>query len=65
MSGSCEPNADGGSSAEADPVPDRGRLLGLDFGTRRIGIAVSDEEQRIASPLENYTRSRPKSTRSA
>jgi len=45
--------------AAAEPMPERGRLLGLDFGTRRIGIAVSDDEQRIASPLENYSRSRP------
>src|SRR5262249_22590677 len=30
-----------------------------DFGTKRVGIAVSDDEQRIASPLEIYTRSRP------
>ena len=43
----------------AEDLPRRGRLLGLDFGTRRIGIALCDEEQRIASPLENYTRSRP------
>lgn len=40
-------------------IPDRGRLLGLDFGTRRIGIAVSDVEQGFASPLDNYSRSRP------
>src|SRR5580700_10299657 len=52
MSGSSKPAA-----ANAD-LPQRGRLLGLDFGTRRIGISVSDDEQRIASPLENYTRSR-------
>src|SRR5580698_8455733 len=53
MSGSSEPAA-----ANAD-LPRRGRLLGLDYGTRRIGIAVSDDEQSIASPLENYTRTRP------
>jgi putative Holliday junction resolvase len=45
--------------AVAELMPERGRLLGLDFGTRRIGIAVTDDEQRIASPLENYSRSRP------
>ena len=28
------------------------RLLGLDHGTRRIGVAVSDELQIIATPLE-------------
>lgn len=29
-----------------------GRLLGLDYGTKRIGIAVSDDSQRIAVPYE-------------
>jgi len=37
-------------------VPREGRLLGIDFGTKRIGIAVSTPEQTIASPLETYTR---------
>lgn len=36
--------------------PNQGRLLGLDYGTRRIGLAISNPEQTIASPLENYTR---------
>ncbi|QDV51520.1 Holliday junction resolvase RuvX [Gimesia fumaroli] len=36
--------------------PAEGRLLGLDYGTKRIGIAISTFEQNIASPLENYTR---------
>lgn len=27
------------------------RLLGIDYGTRRIGIAVSDEDGRVAFPL--------------
>jgi putative Holliday junction resolvase len=33
-----------------------GRVAGIDYGTVRIGIAVSNPEQTIASPLENYTR---------
>jgi len=33
-----------------------GRLAGIDYGTVRIGIAITDPEQRIASPLANYTR---------
>ncbi len=28
-----------------------GRLIGIDFGKKRIGIAVSDERKMIASPL--------------
>lgn len=30
----------------------RGPLLGVDFGARRVGIAVADPETRIARPLE-------------
>jgi putative Holliday junction resolvase len=33
-----------------------GRLLGIDFGTRRIGLAISDPKRRIATPLEVYER---------
>ncbi len=28
------------------------RFLGIDFGERRIGLAVSDQQARIATPLE-------------
>lgn len=33
-----------------------GRVAGIDYGHVRIGIAISDLERRIVSPLENYTR---------
>ncbi len=33
-----------------------GRIAGIDFGTVRIGIAISDANRSIASPYENYTR---------
>jgi putative Holliday junction resolvase len=36
-----------------------GRIAGIDFGTVRIGIAVSDADRTIASPYENYTRAGP------
>ena len=36
--------------------PPPGRLAGIDYGTVRIGIAVTDPEQGLASPLANYTR---------
>jgi putative Holliday junction resolvase len=32
----------------------------LDFGTKRLGIAVSTPEQKIASPLQNYDRRNPR-----
>ncbi len=37
-----------------------GRVAGVDFGTVRIGVALSDPEQTLASPYENYTRRGPK-----
>jgi putative holliday junction resolvase len=33
-----------------------GRVAGIDFGDVRIGIAITDPDWTIASPLENYTR---------
>jgi len=33
-----------------------GRIAGIDFGTVRIGIALSDPGRSIASPYENYVR---------
>lgn len=36
------------------------RALGVDFGERRIGLAVSDPTGTIASPLETVTRRRGK-----
>jgi putative Holliday junction resolvase len=44
------------AATPADSFPREGRLLGLDYGTKRIGFAISTFEQNIASPLENYTR---------
>lgn len=31
-----------------------GRVAGIDYGHVRIGIAISDADRTIASPLENY-----------
>ncbi len=36
-----------------------GRIAGIDFGTVRIGIALSNPSRTIASPYENYTRRGP------
>ena len=33
-----------------------GRLLGVDHGKVRVGLAVSDADRVIASPLQTYTR---------
>lgn len=49
MTNSSEPSA-----GKAFPI--EGRLMGIDFGTKRLGVAISTPEQNIASPLENYDR---------
>lgn len=37
-------------------IPATGRLLGIDPGTVRIGLAVCDAERRVSSPHDNYRR---------
>jgi putative Holliday junction resolvase len=36
-----------------------GRIAGIDYGTKRIGVAITDAGQTIASPLDNYDRCGP------
>lgn len=49
------------SPAEPDfPLPQilpvSGVLLGIDYGTKRVGVAVSDRDQKFSSPLINHQR---------
>ena len=37
-------------------IPASGRLLSIDWGEVRIGLALSDESQFLATPLETLTR---------
>ncbi|MBI81590.1 MAG: Holliday junction resolvase RuvX [Planctomycetaceae bacterium] len=37
-------------------ISDSGRLAGIDYGTVRIGVAVTDFNRTIASPYDNYQR---------
>lgn len=46
--------ADPPAASRAVELPREGRLLGLDYGTRRIGAALSTPEQTLATPHENY-----------
>lgn len=41
-------------------IPPHGRVLGIDWGEIRIGLALSDELQTLASPLETLVRRRGK-----
>jgi len=34
----------------------KGRILAVDWGERRIGLALSDETQTLAQPLTTLTR---------
>lgn len=36
-----------------------GKLLGVDYGQVRIGLAISDPDRKLAFPLETYTRRVP------
>lgn len=40
----------------ARTLPPKGRLFGLDLGTKTIGLALSDVERRLASPLDTIRR---------
>lgn len=37
-------------------LPNSGRLLGVDFGTVRVGLAICDPTQTWVTPLDTYTR---------
>ena len=39
-------------------LPPRGALLGLDVGTKTIGMALSDPDRRVASPLDTIRRTK-------
>jgi putative holliday junction resolvase len=41
-------------------IPPTGRILAVDWGEVRIGLAVSDESQTLASPVETLSRRRGK-----
>jgi putative holliday junction resolvase len=42
----------------SSPDPGRGRRLGIDVGTVRIGVAVSDPDAILATPVETVARER-------
>lgn len=44
------------SQPSCSPEPQRGRIAAVDYGSVRLGVAISDPDQRLVSPLENYTR---------
>jgi putative holliday junction resolvase len=39
-------------------LPARGALIGLDLGSKTIGVAASDPDRRVAAPIETIARKR-------
>ena len=39
------------------------RIMGLDYGTKTVGVAVSDDRLLIAQPFETITRDNPRQLR--
>jgi len=39
----------------SDRLPAEGRLAGIDFGTKRIGVAICDPGRVVASPFATYS----------
>jgi len=44
------------NNAEFADIPSSGRILALDLGTKKIGVAVSDEMRIITSPVRTIER---------
>ncbi|HXX05057.1 MAG TPA: Holliday junction resolvase RuvX [Xanthobacteraceae bacterium] len=42
----------------ASLLPARGALIGLDLGSKTIGVAASDPDRRLATPVETISRKR-------
>jgi putative Holliday junction resolvase len=46
------------TAIDLSPLPPAGKLLGLDLGTKTIGVAVSDGVRYSATPLETIARTK-------
>ncbi len=49
-------NTQPSGEAMGDSLPIEGRLLGIDFGTVRIGLATCDPSQQWVTPFDTYNR---------
>ncbi|GAB3020186.1 Holliday junction resolvase RuvX [Mycobacterium bourgelatii] len=52
------PNRPGDSDQTSGPAPGKGRRLGIDVGKVRIGVAASDPDGILATPVETVRRDR-------
>lgn len=46
-----------GDTHVVERIPDRGRVLGVDLGARRVGVAVCDTDHRLATAATTIPRS--------
>ena len=60
-----KPAADLSVDDLAAALPAQGALMGLDLGTKTIGLAISDPGRRIASPLKTIARTKFKADAAA
>jgi len=49
-------DSENSEDSAGEAFSDHGRLAGVDYGSKRIGVSISDPGQTLASPLENYQR---------
>lgn len=54
--GTPEPVEPGSAAGESAALPQDGRLLGIDYGVKRLGLALSTPEQNLSTPLETLVR---------
>lgn len=47
---------DRSAAVRAGVIPPRGRVLGIDLGGKRVGVAVTDGDQRLATPATTLVR---------
>ena len=59
MSNSTEITPHPNPLPKGEGTKELGRLAGIDYGTVRIGVAVSDPDRKLASPYETYPRKSP------
>lgn len=52
-----------GSGSSSTPVPEPGRVIGLDLGDVRIGVAVSDPDRTLAVPIGTVLAGAPQDLR--
>jgi len=51
-----KPTSSGDDPSTDAVLPESGVLMGIDYGTKRVGVAISDRGQKFSSPVSNYQR---------